>query len=163
LIYCAEIDQKERTFWFGGFQGAVPLPAPLKLSLDHFSSNQVVAFVELNLLSCYMMKSIKVAEFSVFGEFEGGSSPSCSLKIEVGSFSIKPSCCIRRPESFELLHDEIDQGNEISVLGSFRGTVPLPALLNLRWDHFSSSQVVPFVELNFLNYYMTKSIKGAEF
>jgi hypothetical protein len=107
----------------GEFRGRFPLSAPLKFELDHFSSKQVVPFVELNLLSYYMTKSIKGAEFWLWGVL-GGSSPPCPIKIEFGPFFIKPSCCICRAESFELLHDEIYQGAKFRFWGVLGGRLP---------------------------------------
>ena len=68
---------------------------------------------------------------------------------------IEPKYCIRRAESYELLHDEIGRGAEISIFEKFRGQFPLPAPLKFELNHCLSNQVVPFAELNLLNYYMT--------
>ena len=72
---------------FGDFRArAVPLPAPTKLRWDHFLPNHVVPFVELNLLSYCMTKSIEGVKFSVFGGFRGRFTPR-PLKIGGGEFS----------------------------------------------------------------------------
>jgi hypothetical protein len=49
---------------------------------------------------------------------------------------IEPKYCIRRAESFELLHDEIDQMSGIFGFWGISGAVPLPAPLKLKAEIF---------------------------